>query len=726
MPISLRSLRWFIWIVAAGFFPAATVFGQTPTCPAVAAHSATAADTAYANGSYAHAEDLYGQAVAQKPQDMGLAAALVRTWLHEGEITQASAKVDKMQAEDPHSAITLTALAEVQLRQGQHWLALETLNEAAASDPCYARIHFVRSRALRIDSMYATERAEIQKAYDIDPSDPDIKHAWLSIVHPANEIEGIDKGLATFKDMDADSLQRAKTSMESMLSLLSENSQTCKVLPNVPIATLPLAASYLDAKHIEGYKLDVQFAQSKARLQVDTAASGLFISRALADLNGFQRKGDDPQGTVHVDSLQIGPLEFRDCIVGVSESPFSSKADGFIGTDMFASYLITLDPAHSKLMLEPLPQLAGVLPGDRPTGNAVPAELRGFMPVYHRRQYLLVPAMLDNKARRLFILDSGIRASTMRPDVAHSVSTTKINFTNSVQTVSGSTLQVYRDSFDFQLANLSLNHQSHIFELDPTAIDQNAGFQIAGMLGFDMLHSLVMHLDYRDGLVKLEPIDAQASPGRAKDALMASAGSEASMAECQPIDAGDSPLTSTIEAKVTLSLDAGHLKPGKEISAQVVNEWLDPQCKLPKGSTLYGHVTASASSKSPGASELALVFDHGECEGKGKKELTLKIIGLVGPPDGFEGLQNVMPTEVAGGSRSISTAAANIDSFALTINLNPGGPPHTVHPGIVAGMPKLKLQPEGGPACSARISSADRDIRLDTGAEFILIMYDRQ
>ena len=90
-----------------------------------------------------------------------------------------------------------------------------------------------------------------------------------------------------------------------------------------------------------------------------------------------------------------------------------------------------------------------------------------------------MPVLLDNRSRKLFVLDSGIRLSTMTSDAAHSVSKTKLNFTNPLQTVSGSTIQIYRDSFDFQFASLSLNHQGHILEFDPSAIDQNAGFEVA-------------------------------------------------------------------------------------------------------------------------------------------------------------------------------------------------------------------------------------------------------
>lgn len=93
---------------------------------------------------------------------------------------------------------------------------------------------------------------------------------------------------------------------------------------------------------------------------------------------------------------------------------------------------------------------------------------------------------------------------------------TKATFTNALQTASGPTAQVYRDNFDVQFAKLSLNRQSHVLHWDLSAIDHNAGLDVAGMLGFDMLHSLTLHLDYRDGLVKFEPTTTEASPALAK------------------------------------------------------------------------------------------------------------------------------------------------------------------------------------------------------------------
>jgi tetratricopeptide (TPR) repeat protein len=720
----LPSILPIVWI-AISFAHASLVFGQASTCPKVSDHDKTPADAAYSEGSYRKAEDLYGQALAQNPHDVPLSSALIRTWLHEGEISQASAQVNRILADNPRSAVALTDLAEVQLRQGQPWLTLETLNTATTSDSCYARIHLIRSRVFRIDSMYSSEREEIQRAYDIDPNDPDIKHAWLSIVSPARDIEGIHESLATTKDLDPEIRQKAEESIRSMLPLLSENNLTCKVVPDaVSSATFQLQASYQDAKHIDGYRLEVQLPQTKAKLQVDTAASGLYISRALADQNGLQPGVGAPPGTVHLDSVRIGPLEFRDCTVGVSEMPFAGKADGFIGTDMFASWLITLDHPSARLRLDPLPGVEGILPGNRPSDVTGPPELRGFKPVYHRQQYLLVPVLLNNKSRRLFLLDSGIRLSTMTSEVAHSVSSTRLNFTNSQQTVSGSTIQIYRDSFDFQFANLSVNHHDHVLELDPSTIEQSAGMQIAGMLGFDILHSFKMHLDYRDGLAMFESIDAEPSPGHANETMITSvppvAPDESGKELCPSGDDMARPLNSTLEARVTGLLDSGHLKPGKSVTVSVVNEWLDPECRLLAGTILYGHVTASSSSKNPDASELALAFDHGDCDGHDKKELALRVIGVVAAPDQFVGLHNALPAEVAGGGRDISVTAQSMGAFALDENLNPGGPPHTIRPGIVAGIPKMKLEPLGGPGCSAKMTSLEHSVRLGPGTELIL------
>ena len=663
------------------------------------------------------------QSLLQKPNDIALSSALVRTLLHEGKVNDAAAQANKALANDSDSAAALTAVAEVEYRKGQPWLALQMLSKAAAADNCYARAHLIRSRILRIDSMYASERKELQAAYDIDPTDPDIKHAWLQIDSPAKDIQNTEDALSTMANVDADLREKAMASVHALMGQLTENSQTCKSSPGTTAVALPLMPMLQDAKHISGYQLEVDLPQRKAKLVVDTAASGLYISRALADENGFQHAIGEPANTVHVDSLRIGPLEFHDCMVGVSDTPFPDKGDGFVGTDMFASYLVTLNYPMAKLELAPLPPMPDPRKDALPLDRYIAPETQGYAPVYHRQQYLLLPVVLNKRERRLFVLDSGMSISTMTPDVAHAVSSTKVNFTNPMQTVSGGTVQIYRDSFDFQFANLSLDNQGHVLEFDPSAIDDGAGFQVAGLIGFDMLHALVIHLDYRDGLVKFD----QAGAGglmRRETSIAASSAPASNMeqrAECDRYvnQAGDLPTNVTIEAQIVGWLDSAHAKPGQPVTLKVTHEWISEDCRLPAGTMLYGDVMASSAGKSGG--ELALMFDSGDCFHQAKKKLSLRVIGVLGPPGERKAFHDAMPQEVSGGGRDISLTAAAM-GIKEDDNLNPGGPPHTVHPGVVVGLKGITMTPEAGPQCSALLTSAGHSVRLDTGSEFILTM----
>jgi hypothetical protein len=714
------------FVAALLFVSMAHAWCQMPACPVVADHAATPAEAAYSEGRFADAEALDQQALSQKPQDALLTAALVRTLLREGKVAQASSAANAALVANPHAAPLLTALAEVQLRLGEPWLALQSLDAAAAADHCYARQYLIRSRALRIDSMYASERKEIRQAYAIDPNDADIQHAWQSIIAPADEVQGTEKSLSTMNDLDADTRQKAEATMQSLLPLLHEGSETCQPPAAVTTYTLPLQPTFADGKHINGYQLEVELPQGKARMILDTAASGLFITRAMAQQNSFQPAPGDPPGTVRAATVRIGPLEFHNCIVGVSDAPFAGRADGFIGTDIFAPWLVGINYRLAKLTLAPLPQQSDVLPADRSQSP----DLAGFTPVYHRRQYLLVPIDFPNQSRKLFILATGMRSSAMTSEAAHTLSKMTMNFTNSEQTTTGAKVQFYRETFDMQLANLAPIHQGHILELDPSVIDQNAGFEIAGMLGLDVLQPLNLQLDYRDGLVKFESATASNIPTSDKSKIAsASRGAQPESSEpaCNSSDMADRPVNSTIEAKVTGSVDLSHLKPGKEIWVQVVHGLTYPGCTLDANATIYGHVISATSSKNPAAAEASLQFDHGDCTGHQKQPLSLRLIALVAPPDNeSKRMHDITPTEVAGGGRQIGGSPTSQDATSggpFDDNLNPQGPPQTVHPGIVIRMPELRLDPIGGPGCSARLTSTGRAIRFGPGSELILTMF---
>jgi hypothetical protein len=211
---------------------------------------------------------------------------------------------------------------------------------------------------------------------------------------------------------------------------------------------------------------------------------------------------------------------------------------------------------------------------------------------------------------------------------------------------------------------------------------------------------------------------AQATGAAAAPASQAPA-NVAGHAPCHPNANIDIPLSSTIETKVTGLMDSGHLKVGKEFWVNVIYGQVYPGCRLNAGAAIYGHVTSAVSQKDPSSSELSLVFDHADCEGHGKKEMPMRLIALMRSSDESTRLHDEVPLEMKGAARNITSAKA---AFNGTDILNPGGPARTVRPGIVIGLPKMKLEVEGGPGCSARISSTDRSVQLGLGAELILVV----
>jgi hypothetical protein len=163
------------------------------------------------------------------------------------------------------------------------------------------------------------------------------------------------------------------------------------------------------------------------------------------------------------------------------------------------------------------------------------------------------------------------------------------------------------------------------------------------------------------------------------------------------------------------------LKPGQPVTIRVRRDWTSPVCTLTPKSNLYGHVISASSSKSSGPSTLSVVFDHGDCSGHPKQELYLRLIGVAGGDPQFKALHNDLPTEVQGGGKSIRTAALN-QGLLQDDNLAPELGPAIVHPGIVSGLKNLKLTPEGGPQCSALLTSEGRSVHLVSGTELIMTM----
>ena len=104
-------------------------------------------------------------------------------------------------------------------------------------------------------------------------------------------------------------------------------------------ATAPMVAVMDGPTHFVGWGLDVKFNGKSRRLQIDTGAGGITISRAAAMFLGFQREDTTQIGGVgdkstvkssitHVASIEIGGIEFTNCPVEILEKWSVLDSDG--------------------------------------------------------------------------------------------------------------------------------------------------------------------------------------------------------------------------------------------------------------------------------------------------------------------------------------------------------------------------------------------------------------
>jgi hypothetical protein len=537
--------RWFaiyLSVLIGTFIPLSTLCANANAedlhCHVVPVHEASAAEQAYLAGDASRAESLYREALAKSPHDAALTGGLVRSLLREQKVDDASSAVAADLSLAPNSVLLLTASAEVQYRQGKIRDAASTADQVAHIDPCSPRLYLIRARILRLNSMYASERRAIGIAHALDPSDIDIRRTWLATLPVSQRIDQQKQFLASANGMDTEERARAERGLANLENRAGNPAQTCHVASNTTSTELPLVPIMAEGNspRIQTWGLHVLFNNQETRLGVDTGASGLLINRAVAERAGlkpiahFQIGGVGDQGPqggylAHVDSIRMGSLEFRDCMVEVTDRKDILSMDGLIGTDVFSSYLVTLDYPMQKLLLSPLPTRtselssapatldtdagdssagASAAPGSsaQPQDRYIGPTMKDYFPFFRSGHDIILPTRLNGKSERLFIVDTGAFSSSISPEAAREVTKVHGGDSGSVRGLSGNVAKVsFSEAVLFEFAGIR-QQNNDLYSFDTTGLSRGAGVEISGFLGSTVLRQLTISIDYRDGLIK--------------------------------------------------------------------------------------------------------------------------------------------------------------------------------------------------------------------------------
>jgi len=195
-----------------------------------------------------------------------------------------------------------------------------------------------------------------------------------------------------------------------------------------------------------------------------------------------------------------------------------------------------------------------------------------------------------------------------------------------------------------------------------------------------------------------------------------------------------------VQAYLIKALEAGRVKIGDPVYLKVENEWKSPDCKLRKGAILKGRVVnQTPRSKTQKTSQVALLFESGECGGRDMKPLSLSVAALIAPDPNLNlfadqesrPLSEAVGMAIGGGGgagpalggssggnlRSLTGAAAT-SFFAEPPTYKP---PKAVLPGEVVGIADVKLTVGAGPEGSTVLTAAKHNLRLEIGSQFVLV-----
>jgi predicted aspartyl protease len=437
--------------------------------------------------------------------------ALARKALLNEGVATAWKLSQKVVAEAPESAAAHELSGEVLFRRGELEAAESEFKLASKLDPNFARAWWGLARIAECTSMNKAAARYLERAHSADPNDPRIFHDWAMRLPGQEHIDALEK-YASMADPTRDEKEledlRQHIAFDkaihgrSLMVLASPYEKT-----EIPLVNLTNGATLR-------YGLTVSLGSTKLRLVVDTGASGILIPRwaavraGVAELAGatFSGFGDNPKHSpgYHgiVDRLRIGDVEFHDALISVSNQDSVGTADGLIGTNVFAQFLVTLDFMAGKLRLDPLP---GYNPGDNELHDRTAApESRHSARVFRFGHLLMVPTRVSGSREVLFVVDTGSDRTLISYDMAAEVSHVNRDDGMRMQGISGQVADLYKTGNVFvQFAGFRQKSPG-MTSVDMWPQSRNIGTEVSGFLGLPVLSLFTLTIDYRDGVVRFD------------------------------------------------------------------------------------------------------------------------------------------------------------------------------------------------------------------------------
>ena len=533
----------------------ATVVGDDTKPPAMNPQL-TAADQLYRAGKFAEAETSYQALLKTDAKLVPAQVGLVRAMLKQQKIDEAFDAVNAALAVQPKTAALLAAKGDVEFRRGEMPEAEGAYLEAKKLDPKEVHAYLGLARLYGSYSLYRKSYDQLQSAHEVAPDDIEVQRAWLRMLPRKERLAALVAYLSGPHPDDEEETKWMTDYLEFLQATVDKPVHACKLVSKVEHTETNLEKRVgADIRRMRGIGLSVRLNEKNVHLLLDTGAGGIVVSRKVAEKTGLTRiseahyggigdKGLQSGYTALADHIQVGELEFQDCVVSVSDKAAVVDQDGLIGADVFGGYLVDIDLPGMRLKLSPLPKrpedavaptslnsegeeqsnteqkeesVAGGNPKDQnppppalksarrlPRDRYVAPEMADWTKVFRFGHSILVPTSVNESKNMLFGLDTGAFSNILSVRAGRQVSKVNSEERLRVRGVNGAVDKVYSSEKAtlrfgrFQQSNLD------IVTLDLSNISRHTGTEVSGLLGFEMLRQLELELDYRDGLVNFK------------------------------------------------------------------------------------------------------------------------------------------------------------------------------------------------------------------------------
>jgi tetratricopeptide (TPR) repeat protein len=511
------------------------------------------AEQLYRGGKFAEAEAGYQAVLKDDSKLVPAQVGLVRAMLRQQKIDEAFDAAKAALAVQPNSAALLAAMGDVQFRRGEMSDAEGSYFAAKKFDAKEVHAYLGLARLYGSYSLYRKAYDQLERAHEVAPENIEVQRSWLGMLPRKEKLEALQAYLSGPHPDDEEETKWMTEYVEFLKATADKPIHACRLVSKVEQTETKLETVYEgDAHRLQGIGLSVKLNDRNTRLLLDTGAGGILVSRKVAEKAGLTSisavhyagigsRGLQSGYTAVAEHIQIGELEFRDCVVAVTDKGSVADVDGLIGADVFGVYLVDIDFPGMRLKLSPLPkrpedtvaptslnsegeepanaeQKEGsttealkepkpAAPVSKPPPQRLPKdryiapEMANWTKVFRFGHSLLVPTSVNDSKPMLFGLDTGAFSNLLSVRAGRQVS--KVSSENRVQVrgLNGAVNKVYSsEKATLRFAHFQQSNQG-IITLDLSNISRRTGTEVSGFLGFSMLKQLEVKLDYRDGLV---------------------------------------------------------------------------------------------------------------------------------------------------------------------------------------------------------------------------------